>query len=423
MLYDLNNIHVTGMSSPIFEEFDLITGDLSILEIVEKSQGGNCFVRSKDGNHYYGAFILHKNTKTATICEVQFFPSSSTGLYIPRLTFKKVKTNGQDQTCRGEAIRIELNNSDVAQRFWELIGFFGSFKSLVDTGDFERKFKVVSEDYAQIIRQLDTPKKISAIKSLIKNGDFSSDDVKSLVFESRKTTLRLFLWLLKNKILSNGKTSMRDWYKTKYSLHGDEAIWHHFFKNNDWILGLNVDLRFISEFIQEAKVGVEDTSGKRSPKADMLGISNYTTLIELKTSDTPIFKPQRGSNGRANTWEFSAEFISGISQCLGQKSSFDESYCIKSIIREDGTVISKENVYNKDVKTVFIIGMRYAQFPHDEQINNTTKSNTFELFRRNNRNVEIITFDELFERAYHIVFAEKIDKDWFTNNAFDIKTK
>ena len=40
-------------SSPIFEEFDLTTGDLSTLEIVEKSGGGNCFVRSKDGQHYY----------------------------------------------------------------------------------------------------------------------------------------------------------------------------------------------------------------------------------------------------------------------------------------------------------------------------------------------------------------------------------
>jgi len=31
------------------------------------------------------------------------------------------------------------------------------------------------------------------------------------------------------------------------------------------------------------------------------------------------------------------------------------------------------------------------------------KEKTFELFRRDSRNVEIITFDELYERANHIV--------------------
>ena len=71
-------------SSPIFEEFDLTTGDLSILEIVEKSGGGNCFVRSKDGQHYYGSFVLDKNRETTTLCDLQFYRSSTTNCYIPR---------------------------------------------------------------------------------------------------------------------------------------------------------------------------------------------------------------------------------------------------------------------------------------------------------------------------------------------------
>ena len=58
--------------------------------------------------------------------------------------------------------------------------------------------------------------------------------------------------------------------------------------------------------------------------------------MELKRADTPIFKPTRGSGGRANTWEFSSDFISGISQCLGQKCAFDECYAQKEIVTEDG---------------------------------------------------------------------------------------
>lgn len=55
-----------------------------------------------------------------------------------------------------------------------------------------------------------------------------------------------------------------------------------FLKREQLILGLNADIRFIPEFIDETKVGVEDSRGKGSPRVDMLGISNYTTLVELK---------------------------------------------------------------------------------------------------------------------------------------------
>ena len=106
---------------------------------------------------------------------------------------------------------------------------------------------------------------------------------------------------------------------------------------------------------------------------------------------------------------------------MGQKSSFDESYKNKEIISNDGVYVSKQRVYNKDVKMVFIIGCRNLQFPHDGNPDNMAKSNTFELFRRNNRNLEILTYDELFERTYFSVLGERAPKDWFLRDDFEIK--
>lgn len=417
MAFGLGRVSLS--SSPVFEEFDLTNGDLSSLEIVEKSGGGNCFVRSKGGQHYYGSFVLDKNRETTTLCDLQFYRSSVTNCYIPRPTFRKIKNDGTNQTCRGEAIRIDFNDGEKAQRFWELIGFLGSFKDLVDTGSFNRKYKVVTADYAQFLKSLNTPDKIKAVTELIRHGDFSTDDIKSLIYESRKKSLKRFLWLLRNKTLKDG--TCRDLYRTHFDLTGEEAVWHHFLKANDWILGLNADLRFTSEYIDEARIGVEQTDGKGSPKVDFLGVTNYTTLVELKTPDTPIFKERRGSHSRTNTWELSTEFISGISQCLGQKLTMDEDYAVKPIVDEDGNIISKDVVYNADVKVIFIIGCRYSQFPHNRMSDNIIKSKTFEMFRRNNRNVEIITYDELFERAYHIVMAERIPQNWFEDELFDVK--
>jgi hypothetical protein len=74
-----------------------------------------------------------------------------------------------------------------------------------------------------------------------------------------------------------------------------------------------------------------------------------------------------------------------------------------------------------DPKTVFIIGNRKSEFPHNLENDNYIRSQTFELFRRNIRNVEIITFDELFERAYHTVFGEIIAPDWYNDPHFMIE--
>ena len=81
-------------------------------------------------------------------------------------------------------------------------------------------------------------------------------------------------------------------------------------------------------------------------------------------------------------------------------------------------MIDKNKVKTIDPKTIFIIGNRKNEFPHDLAKDNHTKSETFERFRRNSRNIDIITYDELFERAYYIAYSEKIPVDWYQDNLF-----
>lgn len=401
-------------------EFDLTTtNDLSSLEIKKNSSEDNCLIQSKKNKHiYFSKFILKKNLRYKIVCEVNFYCSHTK--YIPRLKFRREKLSKKTQTKNQESVIIDLQEGEVSQRFWFLIGFFNSFKHLVDIGEFKQSYEVAPKDLLETIKKFDTPQKQDFIKNLINEGIVNDDWIRSITFETRKRVIRIFLHLLKNGTTHKGQ-SIREWYREQNipSSKGDEAIWHHFLKTNDWIIGLN-DLIFIDHLINEAKVGVEDTNGKGSPKADFIGISNYTTLIELKTSDTKIFK-EVSNKGRTNTWEFSSDFISGVSQCLGQKSVWDTSYLNKDMVNDNNKIESKDEIYNQDVKSIFIIGTRYKEFPHDNNKDHKIKSQTFELFRRNNRNIEILTYDELFERAYHIVFSEKIEKDWYQNPKFDIK--
>ncbi|MBK9355442.1 MAG: DUF4263 domain-containing protein [Bacteroidetes bacterium] len=99
----------------------------------------------------------------------------------------------------------------------------------------------------------------------------------------------------------------------------NSEVWHHFLKNNEWIIGLNVEIKFIRDLLSEQKVGNENSKGTGSPKVDLLGVSYFTSLIELKTSDTKIFKIEKTSKSRANTWDFSNDFIEAYSQVLAQR--------------------------------------------------------------------------------------------------------
>ena len=85
----------------------------------------------------------------------------------------------------------------------------------------------------------------------------------------------------------------------------------------------------------------------------------------------------------------------------------------KDIKDENGNLIDTKKNRILDPKAVLIIGNRNAEFPHIRNSEFDMKTDCFERMRRDSRNIEIVTYDELFERAFHIVFPAKLPKDWF----------
>ena len=399
-----------NQKNPFNNEFDLTTRDLNEICIKETNAKDNCFIWDINNvSKCYNCFILSQNSKSKIICIISFQKSSVTNKYIPRLTFKRVKLNNEEnQIEANQTINIQFTKSDDAIAFWKLINFLGLYIEIIDVGDFRNSYKLVSKDsYVIEFQNKDKQGKLIDLEELIKLTELTSNDIKFITFEHRKRNVKAFFYLLKN--IKDSTES----YRKKFSIpQGDEAIWHHFFKNNDWILGLNVDIKFIRDFFDEQKVGLEDSKGKGSPKTDLLGISDFTTIVELKHHNTKIFKAVKGEKSRANTWDFTHDFIEGISQCLGQKFALDKSYENKEFLNDQGKRLRKDLHKTVDPKVVFLVGNRKIEFPHNEDNSNIIKSETFERFKRNLRNVDILTFDELFEKAYYMVFLTKLPYDW-----------
>lgn len=397
-------------------EFDLINRKLDEIELKETYNNDKCVIWDiKKNNVAYSSFKISENSQTKTICELVFYKSSKTGKYLPRPIFKKISHKGDIKNSKSaDKIIIKLDKSEDALIFWKLIGFLFSYKELVELEEFEENYRVIAKDKFIIeFKSKSEKEKVEDLKGLFKIADLSTTDIKNLTFESRKQNLRAFYYLLKNIELSNGKTSHQE-YADKYNLvNGEEYIWHHFLKKHDWILGLNADIKFIIEFLDEQKIGYSDSKGKQNPQTDLLGISEFTVLIELKHSNTNIFKKNK-NKARANTWDFTSDFIEGVSQCLGQKFDLDKSFDQKIFIKADKTRLDKSKTQSIDPKTVLILGNKKREFSIENlDDNNFVKNKTLERFRRNNRNIDIITYDELFERAYHIVYSRKLNENWY----------
>lgn len=394
--------------------FDINNNGLEEIIIKENYKKDNCLIQAINGTTY-GGFILVEKLNVKTICNVTFYKSKINQKYIPRLEFRKVDNNEDVKESRGKDIIIDFNTGDSARSFWQMVNFLNGFKDLVDLGDFHSKYQAVSfEGYLVEFTNKQNAERIKDITSLVEKSNLSNEEIKSIIFSQRKKTIYGFYCLLKNHPVKEKDPFSYYRESREISEKGEEIIWQHFLKENSWILGLNVDIRFIRDLYSEQKVGYENSKGLGSPKVDFLGISYFTTLIELKTSSTKLFKTVKTSNSRSNTWDFSNEFIEAFSQTLAQRTALTTN---KEIIDSENNILDNQINRILDPKAVLIIGNRNIEFPHNRIIENNIKSDCFERLRRENRNIDIITYDELFERAYHIVYTKSLPQNWFQIDA------
>jgi len=182
----------------------------------------------------------------------------------------------------------------------------------------------------------------------------------------------------------------------------DEKRWQKFFNENTWIFGYGLDYQFLQILQKESSVSGSDLSGKNTVFSDfLLGTNKFTVLVELKKPDTPLFENKRN---RSESWQLSKDLTFAISQILAQKAEWE----IKGKQIQYDSFDNPISQKTFDPKTILIIGnsSQYSGITKNEII----KAKTFELYRRNSRNIEILTYSELYERAYFIVNQKTIDE-------------
>jgi predicted nucleic acid-binding protein len=243
----------------------------------------------------------------------------------------------------------------------------------------------------------------SGHKVIIDAGDLAIiNKIKQLGDTERKHLFRsLHLDLTPEEInLLLGRRQALEQFETQLSAtQWAETDWQDFFETQSWVFGYGLDYRIMRPFDREMVVGSAGTDNRNKPTVDFLmTFTDYTVLVEIKRPETSIFQPRK--SGRAGTWRFSVDFMDAVSQVLEQKAEWLSAAQSGDHFDKSGT--RRLEARTRDTKTILVIGNR-AEFDQSGNLRDAAiKRDTFELFRRDTRNLEIVTFDELFDRAMFI---------------------
>ncbi len=186
----------------------------------------------------------------------------------------------------------------------------------------------------------------------------------------------------------------------------DESLWQQFFEKNQWIFGYGLSYIYLSS-LDEKKLE-QIVSGYRigSPgkRVDALmktkGVISSLCFVELKTHRTSLLstKPYR-----SGCWAPSVELAGAVSQVQGTVSLATDTIRSKLELTDAEGFPSGEEAFNYLPKAYLVAGS-LSEFVGEHGVSRE-KYRSLELFRRNTISPELITFDELHERARFIVQA------------------
>jgi hypothetical protein len=117
---------------------------------------------------------------------------------------------------------------------------------------------------------------------------------------------------------------------------------------------------------------------------------SFTVLVEIKKPSTNLLHNEY----RNGAWGASEDLTGGISQMHANSLQWEVEGATTDANRD--LVENERGAFTVRPKSILIIG-------RTSSLNTRDKKKSFEIFRRNLKNPEILTFDELLERARFII--------------------
>jgi hypothetical protein len=293
----------------------------------------------------------------------------------------------------GDGVKLNLDSKNTRKIFDELTKLY----ALMDKEGVQYGTKEFTIANADEIISVSKDRKTIIERLLAEN--YAEEVWQELVSTNPDLATRLSL----ARVQANRAIALQSFKENLSIKNPDEGFWQEFFLNNDWIFGYGLNYQFLHLLKNQPDYGGRNFTGKGSQKGDFLmyteADAKFTVLVEIKTPATKLLSyekngdPRKVKNPRNDVWLLGSELLGAISQIQVNA----RTWAIDSQRAENTRVLEQQNIFTIEPKGILIIGNT------DELNGSESISSCFESYRRNINNPEIITFDELFERAEFIV--------------------
>jgi hypothetical protein len=289
------------------------------------------------------------------------------------------------QLKAGELKRLQLDTREMAT----LLSKMHELNQILEQHGFqygEGTYVVAPEN--EVIRVSDW-RKAKALRALLKSNSVGIWE------EIVRVDPNLANTLAEANVSKRRKSAYNEFVSSIQDASKDEAYWQEFFKNNTWIFGYGLSYRFLSIEQAQPNYGGTNVTGQGAQKGDYLMVANaeeakFTVLVEIKKPHTDLLGNKKYRNG---AWELHEELTGAVSQIQANCAQWEIEGAQSKANRE---ALEEKGVHTVQPKGIIVIG-------NTSQLSDMTKRETFERFRRNLNNPEILTFDELCERAKFVV--------------------
>lgn len=351
-------------------------------------------------------FVLKRFTYVEKSCVVTLAKNEA-GKFSPRFDFaiydvtqKSLKEYSSDKVDVTKIkIKAKVDIGDCYEEFKVLLEYMMG----LDDIELDKKvYRAVENNYLTTLEEsLQNVSKEDALSKLSQKyrGTITDADIDLLL--RRKTKLKIF-----EKLLTDEKYFEESRVKLG-SNKRPEDVWQHFFELNQWIFGYGLKLVSCESFndakLEQITSGANAFTGGGKRVDGLLKTRGYISsfvFCEIKTDKKPLLAPTQYR--QPDVYRVSDEVSGGVSQV--QKTTHKALRTIASDFHKryaaDGTYLNEE-ISTIRPRQVLVIGNTKQLMDVDDI--NLEKSLSFELYRKSITDVEIITFDELYERAKFIV--------------------
>lgn len=192
----------------------------------------------------------------------------------------------------------------------------------------------------------------------------------------------------------------------------EEDVWQQFFEANPWILGISLAGQLLtswnSDKLEQVVAGPSISSVGKRTDALLRTVGRIRSMVfaEFKTHRTRLLTEPYYRSG---CWSASDHLAGGVAQVQGTVNMAVQQIRERiSDAASDGTEIPGEFTYLIRPRSYLVIG-KLDEFVGERGGHDLARFRSFELFRRNLVEPEIITFDELLARAEWLLETSATD--------------